>query len=361
MADLEGVIDVLHRRGLVTIGVGDDEARVLLAHPGGQGAHGGGGHGLVALGEFLAGEGAQGGRVEDELGHRRPDRGAATGAGEVLPHQLPGRWRQGAALQALDDMGGIEGIGRIEVMGLGAQGMHAGALELLEDEGGELAGHRAGGGPLHAAQHRLGEGQALAVGEAGGIHVGRLLAAVVEVLGVHQHHLLKAMAPPVGDHRLVGQAGDHGMVLLTVAVPDQGRQEVGHLGIGGVEVHHGVEHVGLAHAAVADGHREELVRVEQGASHGEVLALTQGARGGEQAGDGAGEVAEQAVLLAEAGHHVVQGADAHLLQGGVEEHGAVEARRVVAHLGDDVGVAQHHQGGVGLGAGGEAAGVAGAL
>ena len=101
--------------------------------------------------------------------------------------------------------------------------------------------------------------------------------------------------------------------------------------------------------------------MEQGPGHGEVLALTQGAGGSEQAGDGAGEVAEQAVLLAEAGHHVIQGADAHLLQGGVQEHGAVETRRVVAHLGDDVGVAQHHQGGVGLGAGGEAAGVAGAL
>ena len=98
VTDLEGVVDVLHRRGLVAIGVGDDEARVLLAHPGGQGPHGGGGHGLVALGEFLAGEGAQGGRVEHELGHRRPDRGAATSAGEVLPHQLPGRRGQGTAL-----------------------------------------------------------------------------------------------------------------------------------------------------------------------------------------------------------------------------------------------------------------------
>jgi hypothetical protein len=86
-----------------------------------------------------------------------------------------------------------------------------------------------------------------------------------------------------------------------------------------------------------------------------------GPAGREQAGNGAGEVAEQAVPLAEAVAHVLNGADAHFLQGAVQEHGRVETGGVMAHLGDDVGVAQHDQGRIGLGAGSEAAGMAGGL
>jgi hypothetical protein len=74
------------------------------------------------------GKAAQRGQVQHELRHRRLDGGAATGAHKVLPHQGPGGGWQGAALQALDDMRGIQGVGRVEVMGLGAQGMDAGTL-----------------------------------------------------------------------------------------------------------------------------------------------------------------------------------------------------------------------------------------
>ncbi len=151
------------------------------------------------------------------------------------------------------------------------------------------------------------------------------------------------------------------MVLLAIAVPDQHRQEVRRLRVGGEEVHHGREGVGLAHAAVAQGDGEELVRVEQGTGHGEVLSLTQGAGGGQDAGDGPGQVAEEALALTEALAHLAHGVDAHGLQGRVQEHGAIEPGGVVAHLGDDVGVPEHDQGRMGLGAGGEAAGVAGAF
>ena len=151
------------------------------------------------------------------------------------------------------------------------------------------------------------------------------------------------------------------MVLLAIAVPDQHRQEVRRLRVRGQKVHHGREGVGLAHAAVAQGHREELVRVEQGTGHGEVLPLTQGAGGGQDAGDGPGQVAEEPIALTEALAHLGHGVDAHGLKGRVQEHGAIEPGCVVAHLGDDIGVAEHDQGRMGLGAGGEAPGVARAL
>ena len=142
---------------------------------------------------------------------------------------------------------------------------------------------------------------------------------------------------------VVGQQRHHGMMFLAVAVPDQRRQEIGHVGIRGIKVHHGVQHIGLAHTAVADGYREQFSRMQQRARHRKMLALAQRAGRCQQAGNRAGQVAEQAVLLAEAGHHVGHGLDAHLFQRGIEEHRAVETRRMVADLRHDIGMAQHHQ------------------
>ena len=255
----------------------------------------------------------------------------------------------------------VEGVDGVEVVGLGPDGMHARPLELLDNERRRRACEGRAGGLVHALQHRAGEGQATIQGEVGAVHVGPLLPGVVEGLGIHQDHLLEAVGTPVGDHALVVPGGDHGVVLLAVAVPDQHREEVGRVRKGRQEVHHGREGVGLPHAAVAHGHRKELVRVKQGTGHGEVLPLAQGAGGGEDAGNGPGQVAEQPLALAEALAHLGYRVDAHGLQGRIQEHGAVEAGGVVAHLGDDVGVAEHDQGRMGLGAGGEPARVAGPL
>ncbi len=92
-----------------------------------------------------------------------------------------------------------------------------------------------------------------------------------------------------------------------------------------------------------------------------MLALAERAGGGQQAGDRARQVAEQAVALAEARAHVGNGVDAHVFQRGVEEHRRIEAGRVVADLGHHVAVAQQMQRGDRVGAGGEAARVAGRL
>jgi hypothetical protein len=53
--------------------------------------------------------------------------------------------------------------------------------------------------------------------------------------------------------------------------------------------------------------------------------------------------------------------NAHRFQGTVEEHIAVKAGGVVADFGDDVFVAQHHQGGDGIGDAGKSAGVPGSF
>jgi hypothetical protein len=89
--------------------------------------------------------------------------------------------------------------------------------------------------------------------------------------------------------------------------------------------------------------------VQIGARHGEVLPLTERTGRRQQARDGAGQVPEQTVALAEALLQMGHGLDAHGLQRAVEEHRAVEARGVVAHLGDDVGVAEHGQRRIGVG------------
>ena len=66
--------------------------------------------------------------------------------------------------------------------------------------------------------------------------------------------------------------------------------------------------VRFTQSAVTDGHGEQGSGVEQGAGHGEVLALTERTGRREQAGDGAGEMAEQTVAFAEAGAQIGHGA-----------------------------------------------------
>jgi hypothetical protein len=361
MTDFQRDVDIRHRTRLVTVGVADHEARVVLADVRNQGAEGRGRHLLVADREFLDRQRRQRRVVEHALGHRSLRGRAAAGADEVLAHEGPGLRAEGAALQAFDHVLGVQRVGRIQVVRLGAQLVHAGALQLLDDEHGAGAGQGRTRCLVDAAQHRAGEGQAGGLAELAAVDVGARLVRVVEVFGVDQHHFLEAVAGPVGVHLLVRPGAAHGVVLLAVAIPDQRGQVVGDRRVGGVEVHHRIEDVRLAHAAVADGDREQRARMQQGAGHGEVLALAERTGRGQQAGDGAGQVAEQAVLLAEAGHHVADGADTHFLQRSIEEHGRVEARRVVADLGDDVGVAEHDQRRIGLGAGGEAARMAGSL
>ncbi len=77
------------------------------------------------------------------------------------------------------------------------------------------------------------------------------------------------------------------MMLLAVTVPDQRRQEIGHLGVCGIEMHHGIEHVRLTHPPVTDGDREQFARMQHRTRHGEVLPLSQGTCGRQQTRNGA--------------------------------------------------------------------------
>ena len=205
------------------------------------------------------------------------------------------------------------------------------------------------------------ERQAPLEGKARAVDKGAFLAAVVEVAGVDQDDVVETVAFPVVEHLRIAVQRHHGVVFLRIAVPDQHRQKVGDVRVGGVKVHHGIQDVGFTHAAVADGHREQLVAVQVSAGHGKVLSLAQRACGRQQAGDGAGEMAEQTVLFAKTLHHVLHTADAHFFQRRIEEHRGVETGCMVTDFGDDIGVAEHHQRRVRLGAGGETARVAGTL
>jgi len=265
--------------------------------------------------------------------------------------------RQRAALQAFDHVGVLQRVLRIEVMRLGTERVHARAFQLFDDQDGELPPERGRGGAVGGFEHRTGPFEAVRERKTRAVHVGARLVLVVAHFGIHQEHLLESMALPVTHHRLVVEIRHHRMVLLAVAVPDEHRQEVRDLRIGNVEMQHAVEHIGLAHAAVADRDRKQRAGMQQGAGHGEVLALSQRARGREDARDRAGQMTEQAVTLAKAFAQLGDGADAHGLERGVEKHGAVVARRVMADFGDDVGVPEHHQRAVGLGTGGKAAGM----
>ncbi len=100
-------------------------------------------------------------------------------------------------------MGLIQGIGRIEVMGFGAHGMHTAALQLLDNKGRQLATHSRFSRSVDTFQYGFGESQAVGQREVTAIDIGPLLPTVIKVLGVDQDHLCKLVALPVIDHLLV--------------------------------------------------------------------------------------------------------------------------------------------------------------
>ena len=248
----------------------------------------------------------------------------------------------------------------IEIMRLGAGGVHARALQLLDNQRGTAAGERAFGGGSGGGEHGAGEGDTLLEVEGRAIRVDRDIGATI-VARIDQMHRVEPMSAPVCGHLFVRPQRHHAVVLLRVAVPHQHRQVVGDVGIRGGEMLERAHDVGLAQPAVADGHREQLVAMQVSTRQREVLALAERTGGRQQAGDRTREVAEQAVALAEARAHVGDAVDAHGFQRGIEEHRRIEAGRVVADLGHHVAVAEQVQRGDGIGAGSEATGVAGGL
>jgi hypothetical protein len=112
-----------------------------------------------------------------------------------------------------------------------------------------------------------------------------------------------------------------------------------------VEVGEAAHDVGFAEASVTDGDGEEEAGVEFGSGHGEVLSLAEGAGWVEESGDLAGEVAEESMHFPEAFAHLLDGLDAHVFEGAVEEHIAVEAGGMVTDFGEDVFVTEHDEGG----------------
>jgi hypothetical protein len=99
--------------------------------------------------------------------------------------------------------------------------------------------------------------------------------------------------------------------------------------------------------------------VEFGSGHGEVLSLTEGAGGVEESGDLPGEVAEESVHFPKAFAHLLHGFDAHVFEGAVEEHIAVEAGGVVTDFGEDIFVTEHDEGGDRIGYAGKPSRVSG--
>ena len=249
----------------------------------------------------------------------------------------------------------------IQIVRFGAGSVHARAFQLLDDETGAAAAQCALRGGVGRLQDGAGEGHARGEAEGRRIRIHRGVGRVGVVAGVDQVYLVEAVGAPVVGHARVVPQGHHAVVLLRIAVPHQHRQVVGDVRIRGGEVLERAHDVGLAEAAVADGDGEQLVAIQIGAGHGEMLALAQRTCGRQQARDRAREVAQEAVALAKARAHLGHGVDAHVFQRGVEEHRRIEAGRVVADLGHHVAVAQQMQRGDCVGAGGEAAGVAGGL
>ncbi len=306
--------------------------------------------------EFVEHDAVEAGEFAHTLGHCDLRGGPATGVAEVLARHLPRLDRQRAALQSGFHVVGVERVMRVEVVRLGAGGVHARTLQLLDDQRGAAAGERALRGGVGGLEDGAAEGHTLLEVEGRAVRVDRGVG-LAEIARVDQVDFVKAMRAPVGEHLLVRPQRHHAVVLLRIAVPHQHRQVVGDVGVGGGEVLERAHDVGLAEAAVTDCDREEFVAMQVGAGHGEMLALAERAGGSQQAGGRAGEVAQQAVALAEAGAHLGDGVDAHGFQRGIEEHCRIETRRVVADLGHHVAVAQEMQRGDGVGAGGEATGV----
>src|SRR5450756_790224 len=164
------------------------------------------------------------------LGNRSLCCRTASGTYEILAHDRPRFRIQRPALQTFDHMRLVQTIGRIQVVRLGAYRMHTGALHLLDDKSGQGAPKGRFGSLVHACQHCGGKSQALLVREIGAVRIGTGLLGVIKILGVDQNYLLETVALPVSNHFRVGKARHHRVMFLAVPVPDQCRQEVGHLG-----------------------------------------------------------------------------------------------------------------------------------
>jgi len=149
------------------------------------------------------------------------------------------------------------------------------------------------------------------------------------------------------------------VVFLRVTVPDQDRQEIGDFWIGGVEMLYAAHNIGFTQAAIADGERKKSVRMKQRRRHREVLTLPERPGGRRQAWDRPGQVSKQPARFTKAFAHVPHCVNSHLFQGSVQEHRAIEPRRMMARLGQNMGVAKHHHGCVDVGRAGEPARVAG--
>ena len=92
---------------------------------------------------------------------------------------------------------------RIQIVRLGAERVHARALQLFNDEYREPAAEGKLGGAVGGLEHRLGPHQAPVECEARAINVRTRLILIVEILGVDQDHLVETVPLPVTLHILV--------------------------------------------------------------------------------------------------------------------------------------------------------------
>lgn len=239
--------------------------------------------------------------------------------------------------------------------------MHASAFELLDDEHGHRAIHGRVGCRFRTFHNRTGEGSTRCIAEQSAVNIRARLPGVVEIFRVNQHNIAEVMCCPVVGHLLVIHQRHHRMVFLTETVPNQYRQEVGDIRVAGVEVLERRQDIRFAQTAITNSAREQLVTVEVSARHRKMLPLTQRTRWCEQARNRAGQMPQQTVTFTETRLQIYHGADAHVFQRAIEEHRAVEARRMMPDFRDDIGVPQHDQRRVSIGRTGETARMPGFL
>ena len=110
---------------------------------------------------------------------------------------------QGAALQAVHHVAVFQCVLCIQIVRLGAERVHARALQLFNNEYREPATEGQLGGAVGGLEHRLGPGQALIECEACAVDVRSRLILIVEILGVDQDHLIETVPLPVTLHILV--------------------------------------------------------------------------------------------------------------------------------------------------------------
>ena len=209
VANLQCDVDVGHCTGFIAVGIGHHKIRIALADRRDQRAEGGRRHLLLARLEGANRQFGQRHDVQHMLGHRRLRGRPAACAAEVVAHQLPGFGADRTALQAGDDMLGIQRVGRIQVVRLGANLVYAGALQLLQDQHRALAAQRTLRGAIRSLQYGGGEGLAAIEGERGAVNVGADLITIIEILGIDQEHVFETVALPVGRHLGIAPGRTH--------------------------------------------------------------------------------------------------------------------------------------------------------